>query len=256
MFYGLLQAAKTDGHTTFATLYCAELPTCALSQGIFEGAGAVLGGINLKFAEVSLSSPDYTATCLSMKNQGVDVINAALLASGVDKVIQDCSVQGYKPEYYNVANNTASTTLLTNPLSEGMILVSPNANYLDNSIPAVKQFSDSLDAYDKGIRGGAAFTYDAMAAWAGGKLFEAAAKAGQLTPAATSADVKKGLYALKDETLGGLAPALNFREGQPAFTGCYFLMTVHDKSFVSLGGGKQYCVNETQSAALAQVPNG
>jgi hypothetical protein len=52
--------------------------------------------------------------------------------------------------------------------------------------------------------------------WVGGKLFEAAAAKAKLTPDSTPEDVKKGLYALKNETLGGLAPPLTFR---PSLTG-------------------------------------
>jgi branched-chain amino acid transport system substrate-binding protein len=155
-----------------------------------------------------------------------------------------------------VVNNAASTSLLDNPLSQGMILVSPNADYVDNSIPAVKQFSDALNAYNKGILTNADLTYNSMAAWAGGMLFYDAAKAGKLGPSATSQDVKNALYSLKNETLGGLAPPLNFSPGKDAFPACYFLTEVENKTLVSLNGGHQYCVSPTQLAALEKVPNG
>jgi len=52
--------------------------------------------------------------------------------------------------------------------------------------------------------------------WIAGKLFEAVAKAGALSPTSTSADVEKGLYALKGETLDGLSSPLTYTAGQPA----------------------------------------
>ena len=51
-----------------------------------------------------------------------------------------------------------------------------------------------------------------MQVWASGELFKAAVDASGSGPV-TSASVKRGLYALKNETLGGLSGPLNFVPG-------------------------------------------
>ena len=65
----------------------------------------------------------------------------------------------------------------------------------------------------------------------------AAKAAGHLTSSSTPAQVKKGLYALKNETLDGVAPPLNFTPGKPAFIPCWFSEQVKGKS-TSLNANK------------------
>jgi branched-chain amino acid transport system substrate-binding protein len=63
--------------------------------------------------------------------------------------------------------------------------------------------------------------------------------------------VKKGLYALKNETLGGVAPPLTFTPAKPAFIPCYFTEQVKGGKFASLNGNKPTCLTAAQSTALA-----
>jgi hypothetical protein len=69
----------------------------------------------------------------------------------------------------------------------------------------------------------------------------------------TAADVKKGLYDLKNETLGGLAPPLNFTPGKPAFANCYFTFKVENGQYVSLNNGHSNCVTGDALTKLKQI---
>jgi hypothetical protein len=87
----------------------------------------------------------------------------------------------------------------------------------------------------------------------GRPVFQAAAKAADLSPTSTAADVKKGLYDLKNETLGGLAPPLNFTPGKPAFANCYFTFKVENGQYVSLNNGHSNCVTGDALTKLKQI---
>lgn len=87
----------------------------------------------------------------------------------------------------------------------------------------------------------------------GGQLFAAAVKAGKLTPSSTPADVKQAMYKLHNETLGGVAPPLNFTPGKPAIITCSFNLQISNHQFQSLNGGKPVCLNAAESAAVAAI---
>src|SRR5205807_10354844 len=118
----------------------------------------------------------------------------------VQRVIAACVQQGYNPQQVG-STETASNAWLTNPVFNGALLQGSNANPFDPSTPSIKLFQDALNQYAPGLVGSSAFTYEDILPWSGGLLFQAAAKAAHITPSSTPADVKKGLYALKNETL-------------------------------------------------------
>ena len=82
-------------------------------------------------------------------------------------------------------------------------------------------------------------------AWASGQLLAAAVNA--MSSAAhkgpiTSAMIAEGLWKLKDETLGGFAPKLNFLRGKPAPpSNCAFYAQVANGGWTAPYGEKQFC---------------
>jgi branched-chain amino acid transport system substrate-binding protein len=128
--------------------------------------------------------------------------------------------------------------------------VSTNANPWDTSTPGVKEYVDAIDQFAKGLREQPGYGINEFYAWEGGKLFEAAAKAAKLTPTSTPDDVRKGLYALKDETLDGGSPPLTFAKGKPAFPACYFTVKIAGGKFTSLDGDKPACLSQQQVTGL------
>src|SRR5207244_2406121 len=86
--------------------------------------------------------------------------------------------------------------------------------------------------------------------WAGGQLFAAAAKAANLSADSKPADVKRGLYMLKAETLNGIAPPLSFVEGQPGLPSCFFNTAVKSGKLVTTDNGTPTCLSAAQVQGL------
>ena len=248
---GTFTLAKAAGKKHIGVLYCAESPICAQLVPLADGA-AKLNGLAITTQKVSSTAPSYTANCLSLKSAGVDSLFVGANTTVVQKVTDACAQQGYKPQTVS-ETSTFSNALFSDSNLNGSLLSGYNANPYDSSIPAVAQFQAAVNKYSPGLTSQPQYNYDVIGPWAGGELFQAAAKAADITPSSTGADVKKGLYALKNETLGGLSGPLNFTPGKPAFVPCYFTEQLKAGKLVSLDGNKATCLTATQAAALLKA---
>ena len=245
---GTIALAKTAHKSHLGVLYCAESPICAQVVPLAQGAGA-LYGVKVSGEKVSSTAPSYAAPCLSLKGAGADAVFPAVAAPVVLRVVDGCAQQGYKPAVLSQTTTTTNAWLQDGNL-EGALLAGAQANPYDTSTPAIQELRNALNSTTPGATSNSDFTADVVEPWAGGKLFEAAAKAAHIGPSSTPADVKKGLYALKNETLGGLTGPLNFTPGKPAFVPCYFGVQIKSGQFVSLNGNKPICFTAAQTAAL------
>ena len=232
--YSSFQVGKQDGATKLGFLYCAESPVCA---NLEKPASAYANSLGLGFtaAKVSATAPNYIATCLQLKDSGVNALSILDTAPTVQRILSDCAQQGYKPL---VVSNTgaSSTQWLTDPDFANASVTSVNANYTNESIPGVKAFVSAMHQYAPGVLTSNEFSYPMVWTWAAGELFQAAGNAAKLTGSSTPADVKQGLYALRGATLGGLSAPLTFTPGKPAFVPCYFNIKIEGQKFVSSGG--------------------
>jgi branched-chain amino acid transport system substrate-binding protein len=151
-------------------------------------------------------------------------------------------------------NNSSTSTgaWLNDGNLQGALLSGADANPYDTSIPAIASFRHAIDKYAPQLNSNPQYVDD-LSTWAAGKLFQAAAKAANIGPNSTGADVKKGLYALKNETLGGLAPPLTYTPGKPAFVPCYFTVRLAGGKFASLNSNKPTCLTVAQATALAKA---
>jgi len=249
---GMMQMMKTRGKTHFGELYCAEAPVCAQLADLSRSTAQIVGGIQVTAEKVAVTQPNFNAECLAMKSSGVDALNVGSTAVTVQRVEANCVQLGYKPMAV-AQSGVIATSWLTDPNMAGALIAMSNANYLDSSIPGVKAFLDAMDKYYPGDRTSPQFSYPVIYPWIGGKLFEAAAKAANLGPSSTPADVKKGLWSLKNETLGGLSSPLSFTEGATTFPNCYFAAEVQGGKLASPGGTGPVCLNDAQTAALEKA---
>ena len=72
----------------------------------------------------------------------------------------------------------------------------------------------------------------------------AVAAAKDLTATPTAAQFFQGLWSIKGNNLGGLAPPLTFNQNAPATpSNCFFLMTLQNGQFVDLQNGNTTCVS-------------
>jgi branched-chain amino acid transport system substrate-binding protein len=62
--------------------------------------------------------------------------------------------------------------------------------------------------------------------------------------------VKKGLYALKNETLDGLIGPVTFTPGKVTFPTCNFVLSVENGAFTSPQGGSAQCLTAGQLSTL------
>jgi branched-chain amino acid transport system substrate-binding protein len=250
---GQFALAKQAGKRVFGTIYCAESPICAQLVPLANGV-APMYGLKPYASKISATAPSYTAPCLAAKSASVDAMFVADNSPIVQRFVAACAQQGYTPQQVS-STQTATSAWLTDSTLNGALLTALNANGYDTSLPAIASFQAALKKYAPSAIDGSAFSGEEINPWSGGLLFQAAAKAAHLTPSSTPADVKKGLYALKNETLDGVAPPLNFTPGKPAFIPCWFSQQVKEGKFTSLDGNKPSCLTAAQGAALAKALN-
>jgi branched-chain amino acid transport system substrate-binding protein len=189
---------------------------------------------------ISLSAPDYTAPCLTMKQAGVDVLFVQANPSGLPKILEQCASQQYRPMVAEIFGSISNGSL-KQPIMNGVHFWSPQANFQDETIPGVKKFADAMQKY-----AGSAWTNDQFGptytnTWASLEMYKAAAEAGKLGPGSDYAAVLSGLYALKDETLDGLTAPQTYQKGKFINPNCYFDSTIENGKFV--GGSKPTCVD-------------
>jgi branched-chain amino acid transport system substrate-binding protein len=249
---GTIALAKGAKATNLGIPYCAESPICAEVVPLGQGAAAAVGGLKITGIKVSSTAPSYTAPCLSLKSSGVDALFPAVASPVAVRIVDACAQQGYKPKIVG-ETSTVSATWLSDPNLDGALLSGFNADAYDASLPAVAQMQAALKKYEGLTPSSSAFNYDLVDQWAGDELFQAAAEAAKITPTSTAADVKKGLYALKNETLGGLSSPLNFTPGKPAFVPCYFTSQISGGKVAPLNGDKPTCLTAPQVKVLAAV---
>lgn len=237
-FYGIAAAAKQYG-SKLGNLYCAELPACAATQTLLQGFGQPLGVAVNYSSKVSASAPDFTAVCQGLIKSGVQSYTLGLGAATLKEVASQCLQQGLKAKL--ILSDVADSTFTADAQFNGVEVVDDIFPFFDESTPATKAFHAALKQYAPSV-GTAAMPLNsaAAAAWASGKLFEAAVQASGTGPV-SAASVKKGLYALKGETLGGLTPPLTFTAGKATNYNCSWLYTIKDGAFVAPQGTQATC---------------
>jgi branched-chain amino acid transport system substrate-binding protein len=239
--YGELDAAKKSGKTNFGLFYCAEAAACASAVGLFQSL-APSAGVKFAYdAKVSAFASNFTAQCLAAKEAGVDVATSGTDSLTATRIATDCAQQGYHPTWVSTDGSVTATFLHT-PALNGALSDQPDFPYADTSVPADQAFQAALKQYAPDvINNPANFSENDAEDWAGGMLFVAAAEAAQIGDNPTPAEVKQGLYALHNATLGGITPPLTFNPGKPNVVKCYFFMGIKSGQFTTPYGLQTSC---------------
>lgn len=248
--YGMIKDAKEAGAKTVGGLYCAESPVCAQAGALGDTFSKMLG-VTWTDGKISATQPNYTASCLSMKNAGAEGLYIAHNGAVAVRAVADCVKAGFEPVAMAQLNSVGAD-VIASPQYDGAVLTASNAVFTDEDVPGVKEFREAVEAYQPGITKDKQFTIGVEQAWAGGKLFEAAAEAAGLGPESTPSDVYEGLYALKEETLGGLSAPLTFSKGKPSFPSCYFSGSIEDGALVSKSA-EPTCLSPEELAAMGKI---
>jgi branched-chain amino acid transport system substrate-binding protein len=237
LFYGTAEAARTYG-PKLAQLYCAGSAPCESTVGLLKAMGQPLG-VSLPYSSaVDGSSPDYTAICNGVKSSGVQSFSTSIPSDVLKRVAAQCTQQGVNATMISQVSNQ---TMAGQPGFENVQFVDAHFPFFADSTPATKEFHDALAKYAPDLGTSEhPLNFIAPAVWVSGKLFEAAVKAAG-TSNVTAASVKKGLYALKNETLGGLSGPLNFSPDKKILSNCYFMYVLKNGKFETPGGVQAKC---------------
>jgi len=232
---------KAHGVKKVADLYCVEVAICAQSVAEVKTALHNVGLSLVYSAGIGYAAPNYTAQCLAAKQSGATSMEVADATAIVVKVAETCAAQGYTPKELS-ADGTVAIAWLSLPAMQGNIDTQSEVPWFVHDA-ATKDMYAALDKYAPTVPKSPNFGEIVVQAWAAGVLLQAAVAAGHLTSTPTSAEITAGLYNLpKGTDLGGLTPPLHFTRGKPASNGCFFVMGIEHKKFVTLDGGKYTCV--------------
>nr|WP_296141304.1 MULTISPECIES: ABC transporter substrate-binding protein [unclassified Pseudonocardia] len=244
--YGALTQAKKLGNKG-SFLYCAESPICAETVASVQSLAQVVAMELPVVAKVSGSAPDYTATCQSLKAEGVQSYNIGAAAATTLRIVANCNSQGVTAKFVVGGSNFAPNWLNGAGL-DGAVQVSHVGPFFDTSTPGGKAYREFLTKYvpdlgdqDSGI------TYSS---YLGGKLFERAVEMGPKNGEVTAASIKQGLYALEGETLQGSTAPLTYTQGKPTANICYFVMSIQGGKFTTPEGAQPQCAPESVNQFL------
>ncbi|HWF16306.1 MAG TPA: ABC transporter substrate-binding protein [Acidimicrobiales bacterium] len=234
-----IKAAAARGFTKMAVLYCVEDPTCAQgAKPLIQSGGGQAEGVDTVYSSsISITQPDFTAQCLDAKQAGATFVYFAGDGDSLYRMANNCAAQGYNPLF--VGDSIAITAnLATNPHLNGLLAGQTDFPWVDSYTPAQATYQQAVKTYDPGLAGSATTS----AEWTAGMLAVAASK--DLTATPTSAEFLQGLWSIKNNNLGGLAPPLTFNQNAPATPSpCYFLMSIQNGQFVDLQNGGTQCAS-------------
>jgi len=249
-FINFIDAAKKVGAKNMGEFYCAEAATCQEGVAPLKATAAKVGEKIGYVTEISASAPNYTAECLAAKQAGVKALTVADAVSVVLSVAADCTQQGYTP--WEIAlDGAVSLSFEKAPgINNHFIGSEPDAPFFANNTPAAKAMNATIKKYAKSSYDSPNYNEQATQMYLTGLLFADAAKAGKLGVggAPTTAELYKGLYALKGDTLGGLAPPLTFSKSHPSTVDCWYWISVKNGKFVTPYGTKSVCVKPPLAA--------
>lgn len=216
----------------FGVMVCTEAQVCASLPSLSKTEASIIDpSITIASTSISNSQPNFDAACLSMKDQGVDGLEVAESSTTVPHVIAQCAQLGYKP---TVIGNMGifNQSLLQDSNFSGSWWVAEDANFLDPSVPGVMTYHQALQQYAPQVLSSPLADANDEWEWSGLQMFIKAAELAHLTPSSTPADLKAGLYKIKDETLNGLTPPITYIKGQPTNPPGFFLTQIQNGKLV------------------------
>lgn len=227
--YAAARMMIDKGIKKIAIVYCTEGGVCKENADAFKAA-AIQQGLEVVYeAGVSLVQPDFTAECVAARDRGATGFFPQVDGGSVNRLSRSCARQGYKPGYFVTAPadgpaaelEGAFTALRTFPW------------FLTSGSPALEEYGQAMKRFAPKVVGNSFTT----SGWMSGKLLEAAARNVSTQP--TSAELLEGLYALQDETFGGISSAISFRRGQTApDANCAFYVEVRNGKWVAPNGAE------------------
>ena len=262
VFYAVVANAKVHGLTKLNVTYCAEAPSCAQVVPLMKSAATITDSKIVSTGEAAAAAPSYTTQCISAVGSGAQAIELALATNVSFRVLTDCAQQGSKMAPL-IVGSTYDSTWEKAVGTQGAVGVDGDFPFwVDQGLqpnltnPATATYYKAIRKYAPKLPGTALNTSTVAYTWAGGQLFLAAAKAADIGPSSTGADIKNGLYKVSGTTLGGLAPPLIYTKGKPATISCYFTEGIKNDKFYSSTGLKPVCPSSANLNAYYKAIGG
>ena len=238
IYTGLAAAANqtmANGKKKLGGLFCAEAQPCRDAERLFGESAEDFGFDYVYQAKVSLAQPDYTGECLAARRAGVEVLFPAVDINSVSRLASSCARQGFRPTYAIMVSQATDAQRL-DPNLDGMVGTSNVFPYFQSDTPATQEFQRARATYGADLTNGIGLA----TGWTSGKLLEKAA-AGIGEPP-TSEAILRGLWSLKEDTLGGLTHPLTFTENQNAkFVQCWYNVKIENKQWQVPDGFQMHC---------------
>jgi branched-chain amino acid transport system substrate-binding protein len=234
---GNIKLALAAGKKNLGFLYCVEAPACTYSYNyLIKDGHARADGANPAYSSsFSLTQPSFTAQCVQARQAGVDYIFLGGDGNSLQRVARDCAAQGYNPLYEAVSLGV-SATMQGDPRLEGMLATQASFPWMDSGTPAQAAYQEAIRKYAPGLVGSGASSNE----WAAGQLAVAASKFLGANP--TPAQFFQGLWTIKNNDLGGVAPPLTFNaNGNASIARCYFAIQLKGGKFTDPANGKYTC---------------
>jgi len=235
--YMIASAAKMIG-PKMAIGYASEAQSAAEYAAQVKSFGKNVGVSVVVSAELSSSQPDYTAFCQLLKTSGVNEYFLALSTATAQKVTNQCYQQGVRLPQVLLGYQT-SPALVKSAAYQGSIAQDLTAPFFDTSVPAVAAYRSAMKKYAPSVLG---TDKDSSAGTMGWSLAEMLSYAVKHGGGITSADIFKGLYTAKNETLGGLIAPVTYVEGKNTSIGCAFVWAIRSQDYtLTTNGIKPVC---------------
>jgi branched-chain amino acid transport system substrate-binding protein len=231
------KAAVDAGKKKIGVLFCVEAEPCKTWGDTINARAKEVGAEVVYSAQVSLAQPDFTAECLQARRNGAEALMVGVESASSSRLARSCLQQGYKPRYYTGSLATTAATA-KDPNLEGLGAVLQAFPFVASDLPGVRDYHAAIKRYAPTIEQ----SPSTVSEWTAGSLLRGISA--QLPAGAvTTADLLAGLYRLKDETLGGLVPPLNYHQGKPASDiRCFFYMEVRGGNYTAPVGSRQVCI--------------
>jgi len=220
-FYGEVALAKSLGRKHIATFYCAEVAACSEIPKIIGVSAKLIGGITqVAQIQVSATAPSYAAPCLAAKSNNADALLIATAGEETLRIGTQCQQEGD-----NALIIGGGGTFVHNVQPSAFdhaALVSFNLPLTDTTTPGGQLFHQIMSAEAPGFLSSQLASETDSGPFAGLQMFKLVAGLAHLTPTSAPADVKRGLYMVKNQTLGGLSGPITYEPGKPTLLTCYF----------------------------------
>lgn len=229
-------ADQIPGGARVATIVCVEDRATCTDAGQTWNAQASRYKLDVVYqAQVSIAQPDYTGECIAARNADATVVLLAMDAAGTERLARSCARQGYRPRF---AGLIGSDTLASVEALDRFIFASPSFPWTDTGAPNRAAFRRAMATYAPGV----ALDVNATSVWTSAVLFAHAIEAIDRRARITNEDVLRGLWALRNDDLGGLTYPLTFTEGQKTTPRvCYFPMTITGGKWSATGASGVTC---------------